>query len=192
MKKHPLHVATTLAFGLVCLAQVCFVQGCKSNGQTTANTNGNRNAQSNSNAPGGGATHHPMKPIMIAPGDVKWGTNPELPGVQVAVLDGDPSKEGSLFAVLFKEADGTKFPPHWHLQDEHIIVLQGAFIVGLGEKFDLSIAREMPTGSFLNMPKDCRHFAQFKGETTLLVYSVGPFKIFYVNPEDNPVKGKGD
>jgi hypothetical protein len=31
-----------------------------------------------------------------------------------------------------------------------------------------------------------RHFGQFKGETIVQVHGVGPFKVFYVNPADDP------
>ena len=126
---------------------------------------------------------------MIAPNDVKWGpAPPSLPaGAQFAVLSGDPTKAGP-FTIRLKAPDGYKIMPHWHPTDENVTVLEGTFVMGIGEKFDEAAAHKMTAGSFVTMPKGTRHYALAKGETVVQVHSVGPFVINYVNPNDDPRK----
>jgi len=38
------------------------------------------------------------------------------------------------------------------------------------------------------MPKRARHFAQTKGDTVIQLTGVGPFKVIYVNPADDPLR----
>ena len=126
---------------------------------------------------------------MITPNDVKWGpAPPALPaGAQIAVLSGDPSK-AEPFTIRLKAPDGYKIMPHWHPTDENVTVLEGTFVMGVGEKFDEAAAHGMPVGSFVRMPKGTRHFAMAKGETVVQAHAIGPFVINYVNPNDDPRK----
>src|SRR5262245_13078792 len=136
-------------------------------------------------APGKAQQSH----TMITPNDVKWGpVPPALPsGAQIAVLSGDPSKAGP-FTIRLKAPGGYKIMPHWHPTDENVTVLEGTFVMGVGEKFDEAAAHEMPAGSFVRMSKGTRHYAMAKGETVVQVHAVGPFIINYVNPNDDPRK----
>ena len=126
---------------------------------------------------------------VITPNDVKWGPVPPAlpPGAQIAVLSGDPSK-AEPFTIRLKAPDGYKIMPHWHPTDENVSVLEGTFVMGIGEKFDEAAAHEMSVGSFVRMPKGTRHFAMAKGQTVVQVHAVGPFVINYVNPNDDPRK----
>jgi hypothetical protein len=128
--------------------------------------------------------------VVVRPAAIKWGpAPPSLPaGSQFAVLVGDPTKSGVPFVIRAKLPDGYKVPPHWHPSDENVTVLQGALMIGKGEKFDPSALEELPVGSFMRMPKTMRHFAQAKGETIIQVHGVGPFEINYVNSADDPRK----
>ena len=57
------------------------------------------------------------------------------PGPKIAVLHGDPAKEGH-FVMRLKAPDGFKVPPHYHPSDENLTVLQGTFMIGTGDKAD--------------------------------------------------------
>lgn len=129
--------------------------------------------------------------VIITPDKITWKANPALPpNAQAAVLSGDPSKAGALYALRVKMPDGFKVPPHWHPVDENVTVLQGTLMIGTGDKFDASKLKEVPAGSYMVMPKETRHFAQAKGETVLQLNGIGPFEINYVNAADDPRKGK--
>jgi len=126
-------------------------------------------------------------PTITKPGTLEW--KAFMPGGELAVLSGDPAKTG-IYTIRLRLADGTKIPPHWHPEDENVTVLRGVFMAGMGEKFDDAALQELPSGTYVMMPKAMRHFAKAKGETVLQVHGAGPFVINYVNPEDDPAKAK--
>ena len=122
-------------------------------------------------------------PMLLQPGDLKWNDVPEMgPGMQVAVLRGDPDKAGSHFTLRAKFPDGFKVPPHWHPMEENFVVLQGTFLLGVGEKWDDGKLTAMPQGGYVSMPRGVRHFARAKGETVLELTAIGPFKTMWVDP----------
>ena len=123
--------------------------------------------------------------VTTTPDAVKW--NPLMPGIQISALAGDSSKPGP-YTVRLKFADGARVAPHWHPEDENVTVVQGTLLAGMGEKYDTASMHEFPTGSFLVMPKEMRHFAAARGETIVQLHGVGPFVINYVNPADDPSK----
>jgi len=48
--------------------------------------------------------------------------------LRYALLRGDPLKPAVPFAIRFQCADGYKVTPHWHPEDENIVVLKGTAI----------------------------------------------------------------
>ncbi len=115
-------------------------------------------------------------------GDLKW--TPIIKGCDLAPVSGDSSAEGAPFVLRIRCADGIKLPAHWHPTDEHLTVLKGTFLVGMGESFDEAKLQTMNVGNFLTMPKEMRHFGLCKGETIVQVHGAGPFKVNWVNPSE--------
>ncbi|PWT88116.1 MAG: hypothetical protein C5B54_11155, partial [Acidobacteria bacterium] len=76
--------------------------------------------------------------IHMTPAEFKWGPPPPgLPaGAQLAVLAGDPSKEGGEYTLRAKLPDGYKIAPHYHPVTENVTILSGTFYLGMGDKFD--------------------------------------------------------
>jgi quercetin dioxygenase-like cupin family protein len=122
---------------------------------------------------------------------IKWQEGPpSLPnGVMIAVLEGDPNKEGP-FVFRLKLPDGYRVPPHTHPKTERITVLAGTFNVGMGDKFDATATQPMPPGTYGYWPAGMKHFVWAKGETILQYHGTGPWTIEYVNPLDDPRKLK--
>ena len=81
---------------------------------------------------------------------------------------------------------GYKVAPHWHPSDEHLTVLQGALMVGMGDKVDESTMTSLTAGSFSVMPKEMRHYVRATSATIIQVHGTGPFALTYVNPADDP------
>lgn len=145
----------------------------------------------------GAQTKAPPKPqaaaggehTMLTPDQLKWGpAPPSLPaGAQMAVLSGDPTKPG-LFTIRAKFPDGWAVAPHWHPTDEHLTVVSGTFMVGVGDKADAATMHSLTAGSFAKMPRRVHHYARAQGETVVQVYGMGPFVLNYVNPSDDPRK----
>jgi len=132
-----------------------------------------------------------MEHKVTVPGDIQWGdAPPNLPaGAKMAVLAGDPGKAG-LYTIRLKTPDGYKVAAHWHPAAENLTVISGEFHLGVGDKLDESQAKTMTAGSFGLMPARMHHYAWTKGETEVQVYGMGPFKLIYVNPADDPSKKK--
>ena len=123
--------------------------------------------------------------------DVSWSKGPASlpPGAEVAVLEGDPAKEGQ-FTMWLRLPDGYKVPPHWHPKVEHVAVFSGTFLMGMGERFDEKAMQPMNAGAFGFWPAGMRHLASVKGTTTVQFHGVGPWGINYVNPSDAPRTGR--
>ena len=125
--------------------------------------------------------------VLNQPNSLKWQAGPpSLPkGAQIAVLEGDPSKEGP-FVFRVKVPDGYRIPPHTHPKAERVTVLAGTFNIGMGEKFDQNATKAMPAGTYGHWEAGMKHFVWTKGETIAQFHGVGPWSIQYVNPADDP------
>ena len=79
---------------------------------------------------------------LYPPMTIEWKTGPAAlpPGARMAVLEGDPTKEGP-FVVRFQFPEGYHVPPHTHPKTERVTVISGALHIGMGEKFDQSAGR---------------------------------------------------
>lgn len=148
---------------------------------------GTQNEKSQTNSP---SDAH----IMLTPDAIKWQPLPRdwadgppplglaqvaTSVTEVAIIQGDPTKEGSRFVIRIRSSFGTKIPPHWHEIDENFTVLSGTFCIGMGDKFDENACKDMPAGSYFVMPKGMHHFAVAKGDV-VQIHGVGPFKIYWV------------
>jgi quercetin dioxygenase-like cupin family protein len=111
---------------------------------------------------------------------------PSLPkGAQIAVLEGDPTKEG-LFVFRVKVPDGYRIPPHTHPKMERVTVISGSFNIGMGAKFNQHATREMTAGTYGFWAPNMAHFVWIKGETVAQFHGMGPWSIQYVNQADDP------
>lgn len=124
---------------------------------------------------------------LFVPHDIPWTVGPATlrPGARMAVLEGDPAREG-VFTMRLWLPDGFEVRPHWHSQVEHVTILSGVLHFGMGEQFDRAATRAMPAGSFGYWPIGMRHFAWADGETVLQLHGRGPWTVTYVNPADDP------
>ena len=125
--------------------------------------------------------------VIHSPDKIQWKPGPPSlpPGAKMAVLEGDPTKEGP-FTMRISLPDGYAIPPHIHPAVEHITVISGTFNFGMGDKFDKSATQAMPAGTFGHWPAGMKHFAWANGDTIVQLHGVGPWKIQYVNPADDP------
>jgi quercetin dioxygenase-like cupin family protein len=121
---------------------------------------------------------------------INWGPAPAIfpPGALFAVLQGDPSVEGAIFTVRLRFPNGYILPPHTHPTDENVTVIAGTFLVGLGENFSKQALAPLKEGDFITAPANMPHFASARGMTEVQVHAIGPFKLTYVHPEDDPTK----
>lgn len=132
-------------------------------------------------------------PLLVRHEQLAWQPAPAvLPrGASVAVVEGDLSAAGKLFAVRLRMPDGYRIAPHWHHADEHVTVISGTLKLGHGESFDATAMSSLPKGGFAVLPARHHHFASAQGQTEIQIHGVGPWKIIYVNPKDDPSGAPG-
>jgi quercetin dioxygenase-like cupin family protein len=127
---------------------------------------------------------------MVAGADVvKWGPAPPVfpKGAQIAVLSGDPSKDGP-YVVRLKMPANYVIPAHHHPTAENVTVLSGSFHAGMGDKLDRTHAQTFTAGGFAAISAGMNHYAWASRPTVVQVHGMGPFAIEYVNPADDPSK----
>ena len=130
-----------------------------------------------------------LTPANSVPQQFQWTKAPaSFPaGAEIAVMEGDSSKPGP-YALRLKFPDGYTVPLHSHPVDEHVTVIQGTILLGVGPTARKETAVEMPTGSFFLIPSMTQHQVWAKGVTIVQSHSVGPSALVYVNPADDPRK----
>jgi len=99
-------------------------------------------------------------------------------------VSGDPNRAGAQYVIRIPNDANQIVLPHWHPEDENIVVVKGTWYMGMGEKFDRSALREMNVGDYALVPKHTRHFAWSKTGTIIQVHGIGPFQIMPVDEWD--------
>jgi quercetin dioxygenase-like cupin family protein len=124
---------------------------------------------------------------MIMPDQMTWVDGPPVlpPGAQIAVLSGDPSKEGAFVFRLKFPAD-YQIPAHTHSTAELVTVISGTLNLGHGEKLDRSMSQPLPVGGFIELPAGHPHFVRTGEEIVVQVHGNGPFDIKYMDAADDP------
>jgi quercetin dioxygenase-like cupin family protein len=128
---------------------------------------------------------------VIVPDAVKWSENPAFPkGIQIATLVGDPAKAGETVVQRIKFPPNFMMPPHTHPFSEVVTVISGNIGTNAGERPDKKGDLLKP-GSMWVYPAKHAHYAWTGGEEAILqVHYAGPGGIEYVDPADDPRKGK--
>jgi quercetin dioxygenase-like cupin family protein len=130
------------------------------------------------------ADHH----ATVQPDALKWSAPAAYAkGAQLAVVYGDPTKEG-MYVVRLKVPAGYKIPAHTHPNDENVTVLSGSFNIGHGDKLDQTKGVQVKAGGYSFVAKGMAHYAWFTEDTVLQLHGVGPQGVTYVNPADDPRK----
>ena len=130
----------------------------------------------------------PVSHAIVTPDQLVW--KPLIPGVESAVVSGDPDKKGGIYVIRIRTKGEVKVPPHWHPNEEHITVLEGSFSMAHGDKYDASKLIELKPGAHSVVPATMRHFGLHKAGNVVEVYGEAPFVVNFVNPEEDPNRPK--
>jgi quercetin dioxygenase-like cupin family protein len=164
----------------VCVLLLMLPCGCESTNRSAGGGGG-----------GGGGDHGAdgVPHRVYTTDQVTWQPGPPslLPGAQMAVLEGDPTKPG-FFAMRLRFPDGFRIMPHTHPKQERVTVISGTLNLGNGATFDKAAARPLPAGSYSTMTPGMQHFGFATGLTEIQLAAMGPWVINYVNPADDPRK----
>jgi quercetin dioxygenase-like cupin family protein len=132
-----------------------------------------------------------IAPIAVTPDGVLWKpAPPSLPtGARVAVLEGDPTKEG-IVTMRLKLPKDYRLAMHTHTAAERVTVLSGAMRVTwldpLGGAVAPSVTRSFPAGSFYVTPKGTPHAVATDDETIIQITVQGLWGIVYADARDDP------
>ena len=129
----------------------------------------------------------PVGYAAYTPDTMQWMDEPGRlpPGAKLAVLAGDPTREGP-FTFRLKMPDAYPVPHHWHPKAETITTVSGTLHMGTGETADKDDVMALTAGSFISIDAEVKHYGWTEGETVIQVSSDGPFVVHYVNPEEDP------
>lgn len=121
-----------------------------------------------------------------APG-LKWGPAPPFfpKGARFAVVQGDPGQAG-LYTVRLEMPPGYTIRPHTHPTDEHVTVLSGTLLLGMGDSVNTATGTALAAGGFITAAANMHHWARARGRVVVQVHGQGPFAINYINPKDDP------
>lgn len=106
-------------------------------------------------------------------------------GMEIAVVHGDPAAAGQPYVVRLRFSDGYRFPPHYHPVAENVTVIEGTFLLAMGEKTNESMLARYQPGDYLFIDARHPHFGGAMGRTVIQLHGQGPFEIIVVgSPED--------
>ena len=99
--------------------------------------------------------------------ELQWGPAPAIfpAGAEMAVLQGNPGGS-ELFTVRLRFPNGYRIPAHTHPTDEHVTVISGTFLVGMGPTFESDGMMRLKAGGFVSAPANHAHYAAAQGPTS--------------------------
>ena len=127
--------------------------------------------------------HH----VTFEASEIPWrpDLNDAVAGAKVALLYGNPSREG-VFVIRLVLPKGWRRAPHTHPQPEIITVLSGSLLIGHGAVTNASDEQRVGSGGFSALPPEMIHYAHVDEDTVIQISTTGPWSIKYVNPTDDP------
>jgi hypothetical protein len=123
--------------------------------------------------------------VRVAPGELNW---QELePGLSIAVLEGDPRKEG-FYIIRARFSPGTFSAPHFHPNDRHVTVISGTWWTGTGTTWDKEGSVPLAPGSYMKHPGGAPHYDGSRDEEVVVqITGMGPAPLVYVNAAGDPL-----
>src|SRR5207245_2199295 len=122
------------------------------------------------------------------PGTVSWGVG----WMRTVVLKGKPDLAG-VYTIMLRVPAHTRIAAHSHRDDRVGSVISGTWHIGYGEKFDEAKLKALPSGSFYTEPPSVAHFAETGDEAVVVqITGFGPSSTDYVDPTQDPRRGKGE
>jgi mannose-6-phosphate isomerase-like protein (cupin superfamily) len=127
---------------------------------------------------------------IVTSNDLTWQDVAALPpGAKIAVIEGKMNEAGPITARL-KFPANYEISAHYHPVTERVTVLSGTVNIGMGDTLDAQKTTAMSPGTVLLMPPKMHHFAWTNEEAVIQLNVTGPWGVTYVNPADDPRKGK--
>jgi quercetin dioxygenase-like cupin family protein len=112
--------------------------------------------------------------VIMKTDEIKWQRNESGNGPDIAVIYGDPQKEG-FYIIRARFAPGVMSRPHTHPTDRHVTVISGTWWAGTGKTFDPNKTTPLTPGSYMMHPAGAAHFDGAKDvEAIVEIKGIGP------------------
>lgn len=122
--------------------------------------------------------------VRLTPDDLVWQVL--APGLSVAIVEGDPQKEG-FYIIRARFAPGVFSAPHYHPNDRFITVIQGTWWTGIGPVFDKEGSVPLGPGSYMRHPAKAAHYDGSMDEEVIVeIKGMGPAPLVYVDEDGKP------
>lgn len=108
------------------------------------------------------------------------------PGMEIAVVRGDPAVVDGPYIIRLRFPAGYRFPAHWHPVTENLTVLEGEFLLAMGERADESkLTAVYRPGDFIFAEAKMPHFGGARVPTVIQLHGNGPFAIIVVGSKED-------
>lgn len=107
---------------------------------------------------------------IIPPGAITYKADADIPGVAVALIDGNP-KDGP-YTVRAKFSANVKIPAHFHPDTRIVTVISGIYYFSDGDKYDEGAIKGYGPGTVIVVPANTPHYAG-SGEDGTIVQESG-------------------
>jgi len=141
-------------------------------------------AQERNTAVTGSQKKETSTPMMVSFSELKWTSLPERPGMQFAILSGDP-KTGS-YTQMRKVPAGTDNPLHSHSSELKNVIISGVWYTGT----DAATAKDFGPGSVVVMPGNWVHVSGCRTGSDCVFYQEGKGKFDFKPSETKPSEMK--
>jgi quercetin dioxygenase-like cupin family protein len=112
--------------------------------------------------------------MRVKPDELKWQLSDSKTSPDVALIYGDPQKEG-FYLLRARFRPGVMSRPHTHPNDRHLTVISGTWWTGTGTTFDPDKTVPLPPGSYMFHPKGEAHYDGAKdAEVIVEIKGFGP------------------
>ncbi|MEO7207837.1 MAG: cupin domain-containing protein [Steroidobacteraceae bacterium] len=110
--------------------------------------------------------------VRISPAQIHWQEIPNAHGAQQAILLGDPAKPG-MYVIRVRFPPYVMDIPHRHSMARYVTVLEGTWVTGTGDTFNLARAVALEPGSIMLHPANGIHWDGSGGAEPVIVQIVG-------------------
>ena len=112
--------------------------------------------------------------VIVHPNEIVYEPNPAGSGPDIAVIAGDPAKEG-FYIIRARFKPGVMSQPHYHPGARHVTVISGMWWAGKGATFDPNNTTPLGPGSYMLHPAGEVHYDGAKDvEAIVEIKGMGP------------------
>ncbi|HNP36180.1 MAG TPA: cupin domain-containing protein [Woeseiaceae bacterium] len=124
--------------------------------------------------------------VRLTSEDLQW--EQLEPGLDMAVLEGDPRGEG-YYILRARFQPGIFSAPHYHPNTRYVTVIKGTWWTGTGTVWDKENAVPLTPGSYMKHPAGAAHYDGARDEEVIVeIHGIAPAPLVYVDEAGKPLR----